>query len=59
VFFSKDELEEGVTIKIARWVYDKGKTEILVWLKMVDGEWVVFTSRKNQVMKNTLWRIYL
>jgi len=50
-FFSDEELEKGVTIALARWVIDKGKNEILVWLKNDEGELTVFTSSKNPILK--------
>lgn len=48
VFFTEDELKQGVTITLAKWIIDKGKKEILVWLKERDGELIVFTSQKQR-----------
>ena len=53
-FFSEEELEEGVKITVARWILDKGKTELLVWLRNIDDEWIVFTSWKSPIRKGNV-----
>ena len=54
VFFPDEELEKGITITIAKWVVDKGKTEILAWLKENNGELIVFTSQKSSSNKKMI-----
>jgi len=58
IFFSENELKTGVTIKLARWIFNKGRTEILVWLKETDGEYIVFTSKRSRINNNRL-KVYL
>jgi hypothetical protein len=43
-YFSETELKQSVTINVARWI--QGKTNIIVWLKILEEEWVVFSSLK-------------
>lgn len=59
IFFSKEELEMGVEITLAKWIIDKGKTEILVWIKNVDNKLIVFTSQKNRTEKKSNSRVIL
>jgi len=43
-YFSEAELEESVTINIARWV--KGRENIVVWAKLIEHDWIIFNSFK-------------
>jgi hypothetical protein len=50
-YFSQEELETGVVIRIAKWILDKGKTERSIWFKNKDDEWIVFRSWKIPIRK--------
>jgi hypothetical protein len=43
-YFSKDELEKSVTINVTRWV--KGRNNIVVWAKLEEDDWIIFSSLK-------------
>jgi hypothetical protein len=49
-YFTNEALQKTVIINVARWV--KGKTNIIVWLKNVEGDWVVFSSLKYSKSPN-------
>jgi hypothetical protein len=57
-FFSEEEQEQGIEITIARWV-PKWNTEVLVWLKSVDDDLIVFTSTKQRIKRSNLFIKYL
>jgi hypothetical protein len=50
-YFTKEELEKTVTINVARWV--NGRTNIIIWLKNVENDWIVFSSLKYNKSPNT------
>jgi hypothetical protein len=45
VFFSADELQKTVTIRVVTW--EKENKNIVVWGKKISDEWVIFSSLES------------
>ena len=50
-YFSRSELEHGVTITVARWVLKKN-VNVIIWLKNTNKEWTGFSSLRYQKKGN-------
>jgi hypothetical protein len=51
-YFSRSELEQGVTITVARWILIKNNTSVVIWLKNNNNEWIIFSSLRYQRKEN-------
>ena len=51
-YFSEDELEKSVIINVSRWI--SGRENIVIWAKMTEHDWIIFSSlkyRKSALIK--------